>query len=163
MSDASVNSKSVLLALAGDGGGVIAQRIQLLHRCNARLWAFEDEVRDPKLPHAEVVRLKRAIDRENLARHEAIASLDRCFDRRASPQRDPTDPDAVVDSRSLGEMVDRLSVLELKLAHHRDPARIASLGERRDRVCRCFDRVVEAMSRGDGLLQTFDEAKSYGR
>ena len=76
MSDAAVNSKSVLLALAGDGSGVFAQRIQLLHRCNSRLWAFEDEVRDPKLPHTEVVRLKRAIDRENLARHAAIAALE---------------------------------------------------------------------------------------
>ena len=156
-----VKSKIVVDALAGEGTGVVVSRIQMLHRCNARLWKLEEAVRDRGLSQPEVVRLKRAIDGENLSRHAAIAALDGLFDARFGPQRAPDDPEAVVNSESLGQLVDRLSVLALKLEHHTDSVKLAALQGRRALVVRCFDRVTYALARGDGITQTFDEAKTY--
>ncbi len=155
-----VKSFLVLSALAGEGAGVLPQRIQLLHRCNARLWTLEEQVRDRALARDEIVRLKRGIDRENLARHAGIAALDVVFDARFGPQRSPTDPDAVLNSESLGQMVDRLSVLQLKIEHHQGAKR-AGLEVRQALVLCCFDRIAQAMERGDGISQAFDEAKTY--
>lgn len=156
-----VKSKIVLEALAGEGGGVLAQRVQMLHRCNARLWKLEDAVRDRALAQSEVVRFKRSIDAENLTRHAGIAALDRLFDARFGDQRAPDDPDAVVNSESLGQLVDRLSVLALKASHHTDPVKVTAIEARRALVVRCFDRVADALARGDGISQVFDEAKTY--
>ncbi len=157
-----VNSKIVRDAIAGAEGSTLGDLVRALHACNRRLWDLEAAVRDRALTDAEVVRLKRAIDSENLARHAAVGALDRHLDACFGPQRAPGDPDAVVDSQSLGQMVDRLSVLHLKLAWHEGAPMEAGLAAQRDRVACCFDRVATAMGRGDGTPQAFEEAKTYG-
>ncbi len=161
MSPGPVKSKVVLAALGGEGLGPVAQHVGSLHACNTRLWDLEEAVRDRELPNREVVRLKRAIDSENLARHAGVAALDLAFDDQFGPQRALDDPRAIVNSESLGQMVDRLSVLMLKLERHPDPAKRLGLEARRTLVCRCFDQVVDALTRGDGVDQRFDEAKTY--
>lgn len=160
MVEREVKSLLVVDAIAGGGQGILAQRVQLLHRCNQRLWDLEERVRDRALTRDEVVRLKRSIDVENLSRHAGIAALDTAFDARFGPQRAPGDPEAVVNSESLGQMVDRLSVLRLKIEHHTGAKR-AALETRHALVVRCFDRIADACARGDGISQAFDEAKTY--
>lgn len=152
---------AVWTALA-DAEGPLAAAVGPLHAVNGRLWALEEAVRDRDLPDTEVVRLKRAIDRANLARHEAVHAIDRAVDACFGAQRAPDDPAAVVDSQSVGQMVDRLSVLALKVAAWAGaPARRAALEVQRLRVGRCLDRVGEALARGEATAQAFDEAKTY--
>jgi hypothetical protein len=145
------------------GGGEIGALARALHETNRRLWALEDAVRDPELPAEAVRDHKRAIDAANLERHAAIARLDRAVDAAYGPQREPGDPRAVVDSQSVGAMVDRLSVIALKVAVFAgDAERAAAQRARAALVERCLDRVVGALRRGDGVAQSFDEGKRYG-
>lgn len=144
------------------GDGPLTAAVAGLHGINGRVWALEEAVRDRALGDAEVVRLKRAIDAENLARHAAVHAIDRAVDACFGPQRAPDDEAAVVDSQSVGQMVDRLSVLALKVAAWAGaPARQAALEAQRQRVGRCLDRVGWALARGEGTAQAFDEAKTY--
>ncbi len=145
-----------------EGQGPLALAVAPLHGVNGRLWALEEAVRDRALADVEIVRLKRAIDAENLARHDAVHTIDRAVDACFGLQRAPDDEAAVVDSQSVGQMVDRLSVLALKVAAWAGtPARRAALEAQRLRVGRCLDRVGWALARGEGTAQAFDEAKTY--
>ncbi len=142
--------------------GMFGETARALHAINGRLWALEEAVRDRSLPDGAVVRLKRLIDAENLGRHDAIHAIDHLIDVTAGPQRTPDDPDAVLDSHSVGEMIDRLSVLTLKAeAFAAAPARSAAIATRLQRLERSLERVGEALLRGEGVAQAFDEAKTY--
>jgi hypothetical protein len=141
--------------------GALPDLVRALHAANRRLWALEDAVR-ADLDPATIRDHKRAIDAANLERHAAVARIDAAVDAAYGPQRTPADPDAVFDSQSVGQMADRLSVLALKVEAFRGTAREAGLRAQAGRVMRCLDRVVDALRRGDGVPQSFDEAKRYG-
>jgi hypothetical protein len=132
-----------------------------LHRINRLLWDLEEVVRDRGLDAEAVRELKRRIDAANLRRHRAVAAIDDAVDAMMPGQRDDADPDAVVNSESVGQMVDRLSVLVLKQAAHTAPGIRSDLDRRVGRIMRCLARVWAALQRGDGVSQRFDEAKTY--
>ncbi len=156
-------STAVSTWLTGEGGDALGALVRELHAVNGRLWALEDAVRDPALPPEAVRDHKRSIDAANLERHAAIARIDGEVDAAFGPQRAPDDPRAVLDSQSVGAMVDRLSVIALKIAVFRDDvARASAQRARAALVERCLDRVIDALRRGDGVAQSFDEGKRYG-
>ena len=143
--------------------GSVAAAGAALHAANAGLWVAEDAVRDRALPDAAVVALKRQIDHANLERHGHIAALDGLVDAGFPPQRPLADPEAVVDSQSVGQVFDRLSVLALKIEAHRpDATRLRALEARRGHLLRCLARVLDALAEGRGVPQRVDEAKTYG-
>lgn len=150
-------------ALASSGDGPVGARVSALHAANAQLWAAEDAVRDRALPDAEVVRLKREIDRLNLARHAAVRAIDAWYDEAFAPRCTLDTPGVLINSESIGQMMDRLSVLALKLAHY--PAHAPQrpgLVVRQALLMRCVDRSLRALAEGNALPQGFDEAKTYG-
>lgn len=87
------------------------------HHCNALLWQAEDRARRPDVPPEEIVASKRAIDKANQARNDAVEKTDSILlavfagiQRRA---------DARLHSETAGAMIDRLSILALKIFHMR--------------------------------------------
>lgn len=132
-----------------------------LHEINRTLWDLEEVVRDRALEAEAVRALKRRIDAANLERHRAVAAIDDAVDAVMPAQRGDADPEAIVNSESVGQMVDRLSVLVLKQAAHTAPDVRGDLDRRVGRVMRCLARVWAALERGDGVRQRFDEAKTY--
>lgn len=151
------------LEAAPRSAGEFEERVRALHALNRSLWELEERVRSRELGPETVMRLKREIDRANLARHGEVAAIDRTVDGVWPEQRAIDDPAAVLNSESVGQMVDRMSILRLKLAaHHADPGRRGDLDRRRRLLARCLDRVVSALRRGEGVRQSFDEAKTYG-
>ena len=98
-------------SLGADFAGLVADN----HRWNRLLWAQEDEARRTDVPDAAIVQNKRAIDRYNQRRNDAIEAIDDWL--LTSLQRTPTGPDAWVNSETAGSIVDRLSINLLKLHH----------------------------------------------
>lgn len=95
----------------------LANAIAANHCYNCRLWLEEDLVRRTGVPNADMVANKRAIDRFNQARNDATERLDEhLLLTLPVPQ-----PDARHHSETPGSMVDRLSILTLKI-HHMAPA-----------------------------------------
>jgi hypothetical protein len=79
-----------------------------------RLWALEDCARSTSADDGEIARVKRAIDRENARRHRLIDAVDAALSATASPYR----PSAQrCYSETLGELCDRLLILDLKIGN----------------------------------------------
>lgn len=89
--------------------GWIAQN----HRMNFDLWHEEDVARRDDLPPDRIRAAKRAIDRFNQARNDAVEKLDVWFLR----DLPAVGSDIPLHSETPGMIVDRLSILALKLYH----------------------------------------------
>ena len=139
----------------------LRQSLLRLHVANRELWTLEDAVRDHALPAPVVRDMKRGIDRENLARHAAVAEIDRAIDAMYAPDAALDDPQTVLNSESIGQMCDRASVLLLKLEAHVGTAREAGVRQRMAALTRCLDRMLAALAAGRAMPQRFDEAKTY--
>ena len=104
------------------------------HACNARLWHEEDQARRRDVPDAAIVANKRAIDRFNQQRNDAIERIDAQL-----LEWLPAAPGARLHSETAGMIVDRLSILGLKVRAMAAQAARDEAGA--DHVARCRQRL----------------------
>lgn len=148
--------------------------IELNHRFNAMLWDEEDLARRTDVPDRDIAANKRAIDRYNQQRNDAIERIDEVLlgDLRHVARRSG----ARLHSETPGAMIDRLSILSLKIYHmslqvlrtdadadHIDAcrAKLARLQEQRADLQGCFDDAIAAASRGDVYFKIYRQYKMY--
>lgn len=156
------------------------------HRCNSGLWCEEDLARRELAPDAEIVANKRQIDAFNQARNNAIERMDEWL----LLALDLVDPATVstacpaskcaqgarLNSETAGSMIDRLSILSLKIramaqqtlrtdvdANHLADARgrLERLNEQRKDLCRCLDELMGACMAGSGYFKVYRQFKMY--
>lgn len=87
-----------------------------LHRANFDLWHEEDKARDPAATDAQIAAVKRNIDRLNQSRNDLMEQCDRLL--LACLESAPVET-APLHSETPGMMLDRLSILSLKIYHTR--------------------------------------------
>ena len=144
------------------------------HRCNCRLWQEEDLARRRSVPDSEIAANKRAIDRFNQSRNDAIERIDEAL--LALLSRAERSPGARLNSETPGAMIDRLSILSLKIHHMRAQtlrtdvdrahvescrAKLARLEEQRADLAGCLDRLLEDASRGTAWFKVYRQFKMY--
>jgi hypothetical protein len=150
------------------------QSIDLDHRCNCLIWDEEDLARRRNVPDAAIVTNKRAIDRYNQQRNDAIEKIDEAIlDRLAGVT--PA-ADAWRQSETAGAMIDRLSVLALKIHHmglqtrraDATPenvetwrARLTRLIAQRDDLARCLDTLLARCAEGRAFYRIYRQFKMY--
>jgi hypothetical protein len=83
------------------------------HRANFDLWHEEDAARDPAATDAAISGVKRAIDRLNQRRNDLVEQIDTALLTAAPAQN----AEAPLHSETPGLIVDRLSILGLKIFH----------------------------------------------
>jgi len=93
--------------------GDLIQAALYNHYFNCRLWREEDLARRTNVSDAQIVANKRAIDRFNQARNDATETLDGYLLRMLPP----LNVQARLNSETPGSMVDRLSIMSLKIHH----------------------------------------------
>jgi hypothetical protein len=156
------------------------------HFHNRSLWAQEDLARRTQAPDAEIVANKRAIDRHNQARNDAIERIDE-FLLTALGLVDPatiatalpvsTVPaDARLNSETAGSMLDRISILGLKIAAMRaqalrtdvDDAHRRACAERLQRLVQqradlgaCYDELLADARAGRAYFKVYRQFKMY--
>jgi hypothetical protein len=145
-----------------------------LHEQNLFQWDREAEARRAGDSPDEVARCKLAIDESNLARHMLVEELDQgCVSR--SPKPAQLDPDALPDlflsSETVGQMVDRLSILTLRLQHYLSRGRWTLAGDhelaadlisrQRRIVAICYDRFVSKLQAGEAYILPYRSFKAY--
>jgi hypothetical protein len=87
------------------------------HQFNYLLWHQEDLARDPAASDATIAAVKRAIDRLNQQRNDAIETLDdRLLSQLAAWGAVPR-PRARLNTETPGGAIDRLSILALRIYH----------------------------------------------
>lgn len=148
--------------------------IRLNHRCNTLLWAEEDLARRRDVPDSEIAANKRAIDRYNQQRNDAIEKLDEAILERV--RLIVPHADARLHSETAGAMIDRLSILSLKLhhmrlqtirvdvepRHHQQCAeKLARLQQQREDLKSCLDRLMSDIENGAVFYRIYRQFKMY--
>jgi hypothetical protein len=144
------------------------------HRCNRLLWDEEDQARRTDVADSAIAANKRAIDGYNQRRNDAIERIDEALLARLAgvTQR----PDAWHNSETAGSMIDRLSILALKIHHMRAQAertdataehvaacrdKLARLSLQREDLARCLDTLLERAAEGGAFWRVYRQFKMY--
>jgi hypothetical protein len=156
------------------------------HFHNRSLWVQEDLARRTQAPDAEIVANKRAIDRHNQARNDAIERIDEFLlsalglvdpaTLASALPRSTVSPGARLNSETAGSMLDRMSILGLKIAAMReqttrtdvDDTHRQACGERLQRLLQqradlgqCFDELLADARAGRAYFKVYRQFKMY--
>ncbi len=104
------------------------------HLVNFRLWHVEDEARRTDVDDAAIARCKRRIDGLNQTRNDLIERVDACLVDLLEPSLPATA--ARHNTETVGNALDRLSILALKAFHMDEQARRDDASEEHRRSCR---------------------------
>ncbi|HEY1159351.1 MAG TPA: DUF4254 domain-containing protein, partial [Terracidiphilus sp.] len=156
---------------AADWLGLVARQ----HRANFELWHIEDEARAPGATDAELAGVKRRVDLTNQRRNDLAEELDRALldwlETRGLPN-----PEVQLHSESPGLIIDRLSILALKIYHTREEAertgappghagrnleRLAILEQQRADLAGCLDALWLGTLAGTRRFKIYRQMKMY--
>ena len=145
------------------------------HRANFDLWHIEDEARSPGATDADLAAVKRLVDKTNQLRNDLAEDLDRRLLDWLEPRGLP-DPTAPLNSESPGLIIDRLSILALKIYHTREEAgredapaghaerngeRLAILEAQRADLSGCLDDLWRETLAGTRRFKLYRQLKMY--
>ena len=148
--------------------------IEANHRANMLLWDAEDQARRTDVPDATIATVKRAIDRHNQRRNDAVEAIDEALLARLADIAPRAG--AWHNSETAGAMIDRLSILALKIHHmglaaarpglaaHDRVARLAkaaTLASQRDDLARCYDTLLARAEQGEAFWRIYRQHKMY--
>ncbi len=142
------------------------------HRANFDLWHREDEARAPLTDGAAMIEIKHAIDSLNQQRNDLVERIDVAL-LEAVPAQPMSAP---LHSETPGLMIDRLSILALKIFHtteetHRADAspehhqrnrdRLALLYEQRNDLASCLTVLWTEVLAGRRRFKLYRQLKMY--
>jgi hypothetical protein len=145
------------------------------HRANFDLWHIEDEARAPEANDAQLAAVKRRVDETNQLRNDLTEELDRrllsWLEAKGLPK-----PTAPLNSESPGLIIDRLSILALRIYHTREEAsrddaspghaernreRLAILEQQRADLAGCLDALWHETLTGKRRFKLYRQLKMY--
>ncbi|MGJ4788591.1 DUF4254 domain-containing protein [Leptospira koniambonensis] len=137
-------------------------------------WHVEDEIRRPDLPDKELVQFKRKIDALNQERTDLVEQID---DQVSAMYKSvERKPNARMNSETPAWLIDRMSILELKIYHMKEqterkdvsPEHIQTcqnklnvLLEQRTDLSKCLDELLDDLSKGDKFYKVYRQMKMY--
>jgi hypothetical protein len=145
------------------------------HRANFELWHIEDEARAPGATEAELANVKRSVDQTNQRRNDLVEEMDRTLLQWLKARGLPN-CEAPLHSESPGLIIDRLSILGLKVYHTREEAermgaptghaernreRLAILEEQRADLAQCLDALWSETLAGTRRFKLYRQLKMY--
>ena len=160
--------------------------VQANHRNNSLLWAEEDLARRTTVGDADIAANKRAIDGYNQARNDATERVDELLllalkvvdeaSARSDAALAPAPDGARLNSETAGSMIDRLSIMSLKLSAmqaqthrtdvheaHRAASRVklARLQQQRADLAGCLDVLLAETAAGTAYFKVYRQFKMY--
>jgi hypothetical protein len=150
----------------------LAALITAQHRENFDLWHEEDKARDPQATDADIAQVKRAIDHLNQRRNDLVEKIDQWLLANLPQQN----PDAPLNSETPGLIIDRLSILALRIYHtrveahrdsaseahrHRNASRLTLLEDQRNDLAGCLDALLAAVRNGSRRFKLYRQLKMY--
>jgi hypothetical protein len=173
-----LHQAAVSVAKANAGPGELTywlDAVRRQHRANYELWHIEDEARAPGASDADLAGVKRRVDLINQLRNDLAEQLDRVLLGWLEPKGLPN-PAAELNSESPGLIIDRLSILALKIYHTREEAergsapqghaernleRLAILEEQRQDLAACLDALWRETLAGTRRFKLYRQLKMY--
>ncbi|MFZ5484024.1 MAG: DUF4254 domain-containing protein [Pseudomonadota bacterium] len=142
------------------------------HRSNVALWDEEDQARRRDVPDSVIAACKRSIDGHNQRRNDAVERIDEAVLASLPP---PVET-ARLNSETAGAMIDRLSILSLKMhhmawqtqrpdreaEHHAlSRARLERLREQHADLVACLDELLRGCADGSRRFKIYRQFKMY--
>ena len=152
--------------------GTLTALLLAHHRANFDLWHEEDKAREPEASDGRIAAIKRAIDVLNQTRNDLVEAIDRALLTAAGDQN----PAAPLHSESPGLILDRLSILALKIFHTAEESRrpsateahrrknldrLALLEEQRNDLAACLDTLWSDVLAGKRHFKLYRQMKMY--
>jgi Protein of unknown function (DUF4254) len=164
-------SPSVPSDIARNGGDSLQALVEAQHAANYILWHAEDEARRPAARDADLARVKQQIDRVNQQRNDLTEQIDALL---LAHLGHPSGGEQ--HSETPGMIMDRLSILSLRLFHtreeterasappgHRDRnrSRLATIQEQRNDLTACLERLWKQICTGQRHFKQYRQLKMY--
>ena len=152
--------------------GVVCEQ----HKFNFLLWHEEDVARSPDADDERIAAVKRAIDGYNQQRNDWIEQVDEAIIGLLRKQQVILRPGARLNTETPGGVIDRLSILSLRLYHmheqaeredaddaHRAKAeaKLAVLYEQKADLSTALDELLEDLFDGAKRLKVYRQYKMY--
>ncbi|MGQ9605520.1 MAG: DUF4254 domain-containing protein [Thermogutta sp.] len=146
------------------------------HRRNFELWHEEDRARDPTADDAQIAAVKRRIDKLNQERNDWIERLDAALLQIMEGWDVRPRAKAPLNTETPGSVIDRLSILALRIYHmeeqavrddadeaHRAAARakLAILLRQHEDLCEAFEQLLGDLFAGRRRTQVYRQFKMY--
>ena len=137
-------------------------------------WHLEDLIRDSRISPKHLVELKRRIDKSNQDRTDTVEKMDDWFlnfFRGIEP-----DKDARMNSETPAWLLDRMSILALKVYHMKEQTERTDTSPEHIKKCKvklnvlneqtldmelCFDQLVEDIQSGTRYMKVYRQMKMY--
>jgi hypothetical protein len=151
----------------------IFELIEANHFFNTKLWNEEDLARRQKVSDTEIANNKRAIDKFNQARNDYIERIDSFILKNIAHLSDMRGKQ---NSETLGSMIDRLSILSLKIfnmslqtqrndveKNHLDicSEKLNILNIQRNDLGACYDELMMDCQNGSRYFKQYKQFKMY--
>lgn len=151
------------------------EQVAMQHRANFELWHIEDEARTPGANDGQLAAVKRRIDSTNQRRNDLAERLDSSL-LAWLKERELPNADSPLHSESPGLIIDRLSILSLKIYHTREEAerpgapeghaarnreRLLILEEQRADLAGCLDALWSETLAGTRRFKLYRQLKMY--
>ncbi len=146
------------------------------HQRNFQLWHQEDVARSPDVSDTELAGVKRRIDKLNQQRNDFIERLDDCIIQDLRERHIVTNPQARLNTETPGSVIDRLSILALRIYHMQEQtgrsdagqqhhaqakARLDILHQQHADLSRSLAELLEDVFSGRKLLKVYRQFKMY--
>jgi hypothetical protein len=153
----------------------LLSKVELQHAENFKLWHHEDDARLHGVALEVVVEAKRAIDCVNQRRNDLIEQIDTLLLEELAKSELP-DSESALHSETPGMIIDRLSILSLKIYHtqeevdrknapaghrERNQERLRTLQEQRNDLAYCLDELWHAIEHGTRRFKRYRQLKMY--
>lgn len=137
-------------------------------------WHLEDMIRSPTIRPDELVAIKRRIDQSNQDRTDTVEQIDSWFS--GLFQGVIRKSEARMNSETPAWLLDRMSILQLKIYHFREQVNRESVSEEHRQkaqqkldvlleqdhdLARCFDELIEDIQNGNRYMKVYRQMKMY--
>ena len=137
-------------------------------------WAYEDIIRDPNIEPVAALKLKRIIDASNQDRTDTVEFIDSYFLNKYNDVI--VQPNARINSESPAWVIDRLSILALKIYHmhletvrgdasqqHKDACqkKLNVLLDQRIDLSTAINDLLEDIANGNKYMRVYKQMKMY--
>jgi hypothetical protein len=129
------------------GGDPFEVLVVLQNRFNHELWHQEDEARRRDVTNTVIASVKRTIDKLNQGRNDFLERLDVYIADDIKRRNITVGRGAVLNSETPGSIIDRLSILNLRIHHMRAETRRRRAARAHRAACRAKLKVLQAQKK----------------
>ena len=156
------------------GKGSIESTMYLKSWIDTVQWHYEDIIRDPNIQPEAGMDMKRKIDKSNQHRTDVVEQLDDYYItlfKSVTPQSN-----AKLNTESPGWVVDRISILSLKIYHMKEQVdrndtdeahkkqclnKLNILLEQKEDISKSFNDLLEEIENGEKQIKVYRQMKMY--